>query len=152
MKIEVTRHTFLPNCTIGHLEVTFDKIPLLPIYVCDTLEPHAIDWETEKKVDGKTAIPCGEYETEFAISKKFKMNMLYLKNVPHFEGIMIHTGNRPKDTRGCILVGNNPRPSMNEILPKLIDSRIKYNLLWKMIVEARKKNETIKVIVKEDRR
>lgn len=153
MKIEITRHTFLPNCTIGHLVVVFDTVKcVLPIYVCDTLEPHTIDWETEQKVDGKTSIPCGEYETEFAYSKKFAKNMLYLKNVPHFEGVMIHTGNSPKDTRGCILVGTNPRPSMDEILPKLIDSRIKYNLLWKLIVRARANDEKITILVKEDRR
>ena len=152
MEIRVKRQYFLPNCTIGTLEVIFQSVPLLPIYICDTLEPHAIDWNNEDKVKAKTAIPCGEYEVEFAFSKKFARNMAYLKNVPHFEGVMIHWGNLPKDTHGCILVGHNPRANTDAIAPKLINSRIKYDLLWKFLVQARKKNESITIKIEEDRR
>ena len=152
MVIKVRRHSFLPNCTIGHLTVIFESVSsLLPVYVCDTLEPHAIDWSKEKKAHGKTAIPCGEYEIEFAFSKKFHQDMMFLKDVPHFEGVMIHWGNLPKDTRGCILVVHNPIAG-GEIAPKLNSSRIKYNLLWKIILAARKKNENVKIIIEEDRR
>ena len=152
MDIIVNRKHFLPNCTIGTLEVVFQKLPILPIYVCDTLEPHAIDWSKESKVHGKTAIPCGEYEVEFRFSKKFLGNMPYLKDVPNFEGVMIHKGNAPKDTKGCILVGHNCQSEKGEPLPKLINSKIKYDLLWKFIIQARKKNEPIKIIIKDDRR
>ena len=152
MKIIVKRQHFLPNCTIGTLEVIFQSVPILPIYICDTLEPHVIDWSKEEKVDGKTAIPSGEYEIEFAFSQKFNKNMVFLKCVPHFQGVMIHPGNSPKDTKGCILVGHNPRASMDEVAPSLINSKIKYDLLWKFLVQARKKNESITIKIVEDRR
>ena len=72
---------------------------------CDTLEPQWRDLKKEKKVRGKTAIPEGEYKIVMSPSSKFHRNMPYLKNVPQFEGIMIHPGNTVKDTIGCILVG-----------------------------------------------
>ena len=72
---------------------------------CDTLEPKWRDLKKEKKVRGKTAIPEGEYKIVMSPSAKFHRNMPYLKDVPQFEGIMIHPGNTVKDTMGCILVG-----------------------------------------------
>ena len=72
---------------------------------CDTLEPQWRDLKTEQKVMGKTAIPEGEYKIVMSPSAKFHRNMPYLKDVPQFEGIMIHPGNTVKDTMGCILVG-----------------------------------------------
>ena len=71
---------------------------------------------------GKTAIPCGEYDVEYRRSTKFKKLMPFLKDVPNFEGVMIHTGNRPCDSKGCILVGNKPRNNVGIILPRLIHS------------------------------
>ena len=72
---------------------------------CDTLEPQWRDLKKEKKVRGKTAIPEGKYKIVMSPSAKFHRNMPYLKDVPQFEGIMIHPGNTVKDTMGCILVG-----------------------------------------------
>ena len=72
---------------------------------CDTLEPKWRDLKTQQKVKGQTAIPEGEYKIVMSPSAKFHRNMPYLKNVPQFEGIMIHPGNTVKDTMGCILVG-----------------------------------------------
>ena len=72
---------------------------------CDTLEPRWRDLKTQQKVKGQTAIPEGKYKIVMSPSAKFHRNMPYLKDVPQFEGIMIHPGNTVKDTMGCILVG-----------------------------------------------
>ena len=74
-------------------------------YLMDTLEPHAIDWQREKKIMGRTAIPEGQYIMGFTTSKKFGEMTPYVQRVPHFTGILMHPGNTPSDTRGCILVG-----------------------------------------------
>lgn len=148
LNIKITRQHFLPNCTIGILEIKFEDVPLLPIYICDTLEPHAIDWSKEKKVKGKTAIPCGRYKVAYRFSGKFGKNMPFLENVPNFAGIMIHWGNNPRDSQGCILVGHNPRVNKNLIAPRLISSRLRFNLLEKYINKAMEKKEPVYVEIR----
>lgn len=59
----------------------------------------------EKKVYGETSIPFGEYEGQITYSPHFDKMLPLIKDVPHFKGIRIHTGNFIKDTYGCILVG-----------------------------------------------
>ncbi|MBR3626903.1 MAG: hypothetical protein IKN48_11325 [Bacteroidaceae bacterium] len=86
------------DCTLGHLYCGGVK-------VCDTLEPHCIDWQKEKKVYGQTAIPEGVYRCIIGYSTRFKAQRPYLENVPHFSGIMIHEGRDVRSTKGCILVG-----------------------------------------------
>lgn len=67
-----------------------------------------------RKVAGKTAIPAGRYKIQVKVSPSFKGKYYaqkyggkfpYLTNVPGFDAIMIHPGNLPADTRGCLLPG-----------------------------------------------
>lgn len=86
--------------------------------LCETLEPpvrelndlnHDGDFDDpgEGKIWGETAIPCGTYELTLNYSEHFDRDMIYLSDVPGFSYIMIHGGNTSKDTKGCILVGEN---------------------------------------------
>ena len=108
-------------------------------YFADTLEPRTIDWNKEEKVAGKTAIPEGTYKLEMKFSTKFKTQMPFLQNVPHFTGIMIHVGNSVRNTSGCILIGSRTFPSV------LTHSRDALNRLILLIEEH--KDETILVTV-----
>ena len=145
--------------TLGALQIQTESNNeyLTNRYFCDTLEPHAIDWRREEKVAGKTAIPTGRYKVVMSYSKTYKRRMPYLLNVPHFTGIMIHTGNSPDDTRGCILVGKAVRPQKPEeenptgkatVIGRLTDSRITFNKLYELIKEAVKKGEEAFLIIK----
>ena len=145
--------------TLGALQIQTESNNeyLTNRYFCDTLEPHAIDWRKEEKIAGKTAIPTGRYRLVMSYSKTYKRRMPYLLNVPHFTGIMIHTGNSPDDTRGCILVGKAVRPQKAEeenptgeatVIGKLTDSRITFNRLYELIREAMKKGEEVEVVIK----
>ena len=145
--------------TLGALQIQTEsnKEFLMNRYFCDTLEPHAIDWRREEKVAGKTAIPTGRYRVVMSYSKTYKRRMPFLQNVPHFTGIMIHTGNSPDDTRGCILVGKAVRPQKPEeenpsgeatVIGRLTDSRITFNRLYELIRVAMKKGEEVEVVIK----
>jgi hypothetical protein len=81
-------------------------------FKCYSLEDR---YRTEK-VKNETRIPAGTYEVklrEFGghyedYKKKYAghKGMLWLQDVPGFSDILIHIGNREKDTSGCILLNN----------------------------------------------
>lgn len=66
-----------------------------------TLEPPRRDPPNKPR-----AIPCGTYDVTWAFSPKHNRFVPLVENVPDFTGIEIHIGNYPKDTLGCLLVGN----------------------------------------------
>jgi len=72
-----------------------------------------------RKVKGQTAIPTRRYRITLKMrSPKFASDSRYawcggrlprLKDVPGFEGVLMHAGNTAKDSRGCLLIGVNTR-------------------------------------------
>ena len=78
----------------------------------------SVDSINRIKVHSTTAIPTGTYNiTLDVVSPRFSTKSFYknvcngklprLLNVKGFEGVLIHSGNRPEDTEGCIIVGYN---------------------------------------------
>lgn len=59
------------------------------------------------KVYAQTAIPTGTYKITMEYSPRFKRKLPLLHNVPHFIGILIHSGNDESSSAGCLIVGNN---------------------------------------------
>lgn len=72
------------------------------------------------KIPGKTRIPASKYWISLKPKGSSRMDvrytqqfgsmhegMLELQNVPNFTGVLIHIGNTPADTEGCILIGSS---------------------------------------------
>ncbi len=81
----------------------------------------------KEKVQNMTAIPAGRYEVILNWSERYKRQMPRVLNVPLFTGILIHSGNYPSHTSGCILVGKKKGDNaifesliaFDEIFPKI---------------------------------
>ena len=97
MKLKLTRHFFRPDRTIGEMEIDGK-------FFCYTLEDTVR--EAGVKIPHETAIPAGIYKVVVSFSQRFKKRLPMLLDVPGFQGVRIHGGNTPEDTRGCILVAH----------------------------------------------
>lgn len=152
MELRLERNHKLNDYTIGDLYID-------NIFYCNTLEDtdrgltsSMTEQEINKiKIKGKTAIPTGKYKiTLDIISPRFSNSSLYksidgklprLLNVPGFDGILIHIGNTPKDTDGCILVG------YNKIKGQVLNSKDTFNDLYTKLLEAKSKGELISITI-----
>lgn len=118
MKLLLKRIALRESYTIGKLYID-------GTYFCDTCEDRVRDINKdgdlndvgEGKVYGQTAIPYGTYQVTLDVqSPKYSQRAAYawckgylprLVDVPHFDGILIHSGNDATHSAGCILVGEN---------------------------------------------
>lgn len=82
------------------------------------------------KVPGDTAIPAGRYRITITQSPRFGRRLPLLHDVPGFEGIRIHAGNRSADTEGCILPGRSRGAGM------VMESRMAFERLYEQIRRA----------------
>ena len=143
MEIKLIRKYYQAKYTIGRLYVNNR-------FFSDCLEPPSLHL-TERsalgtiliaKYKGYRAIPTGRYRILITRSRRFGRWLPLLLNVKGFEGIRIHAGNKPEDTRGCILLGFNRRKGY------VLDSTRCVLTLVKMMTEAIAKGEKVFVEVK----
>lgn len=115
MKLEVLRFSSQEDSTNGILfDVTEGRK-----FLCYTLE----DEYRETKVMSETRIPAGTYKitlrTVGGHHGRYKVKyaemhkgMLWVRDVPGFEYILIHTGNTDEHTAGCLLVGDSQQSNL----------------------------------------
>lgn len=124
MKITVKRIFKGPSYTIGKLyidgqyfsDTIEDVVRHLPAVCPDTSKGRGC--KCKEKVYARTAIPEGTYKVTMEHSPRFKRRLPYLHDVPHFLGILIHSGNTDVDSAGCIIVGRNT------VKGKVLESRV----------------------------
>lgn len=140
-------------------EYTIGNLYINGIKFCDTLEDvdrsltQSMSLEDIKNIKKKsiTAIPTGKYEVTLSVqSPKFSKYTQYefckgylprLIDVPGFEGVLVHIGNFPSDTDGCVLVGKNTKKGM------VTDSTNTFKTLYSKLKEVSDKNEKIYITI-----
>ena len=111
MELEVLRFSSQKDSTSGLL---FDVTRGGREFLCYTIE----DEHREEKVFGETRVPAGTYRITLRtvggfhgryVKKYGEMHkgMLWVRDVPGFEYILIHTGNTDEHTAGCLLLGDS---------------------------------------------
>ena len=90
----------------GTLSDVYVEIDLETVYHCYGLEPIGPDCVESGK---DRRIPKGLYLVDWHSSPRFKKSLprLYSDRVSKDRCILIHAGNYPGDTEGCILLGKN---------------------------------------------
>jgi hypothetical protein len=107
MELDVLRYNSRSDYTDGLFFIDKD-------FECFTIE----DEERTIKIKGETRIPDGRYKVvlrkEGGFNRRygdkfgdFHKGMLWVKDVPGFEYILIHIGNDDDDTAGCLLLGKS---------------------------------------------
>lgn len=143
MNLQLRRIFKGDNYTIGRLyidgkyfsDTIEDTVRELPPFCSDT--SIGKNCSCPQKIYGKTAIPSGEYKITMEYSPKFKRILPRLHNVPHFLGILIHSGNTEADSAGCIIVGKN------KVKGKVLDSRVTSDALNEIL----KKEQNITIYI-----
>jgi len=113
MRIKLQRKFKSDKYTLGELflngeffcNTIEDRVRELPIICPDT--PKWKQCRCKEKVYAETAIPAGTYKVTLGESPRFKCVLPIIHDVPHFLGVLIHTGNTEEDSAGCIIVGMN---------------------------------------------
>ena len=144
MKLEVLRFRSKPDATFGILyDVTAGRR-----FLAYTLE----DEYRLNKVSAETRIPAGTYQIELRTegghheryAKKFSDihgGMLWIRNVPGFQWILIHIGNTDEDTAGCLLVGSE----LDTQKEKIIDSTKAYKRVYVHVAEALRRGDDVSI-------
>ena len=144
MEIVLKRDTFTPTSTIGTLTVN----GVFECYILEDTDRGLDDMMyiieiNKRKVYGETAIPYGIYKVVVTKSERFSQlrgkptYLPLLLNVKGFEGIRIHTGNKPEDTHGCQL------PARKKGVNNVSESTLAFNQLNDKINNAIKAGETV---------
>lgn len=154
MELTLYRKYRLEKYSIGKLYINGK-------YFCDTLEDTdrnlfqgmSEEWIIQEKKYGETAIPFGRYKiTLKQQSQKFSKKKVYefckgflprLLNVPCWDGVLIHIGNFPNDTLGCILVGEN------KVKGGVVNSTKWFKELYKILKDADDKGEEIWISIQK---
>ncbi|MEL6593544.1 MAG: DUF5675 family protein, partial [Bacteroidota bacterium] len=138
MVIDVVRYSFGKHDTLGKLYIDGK-------FMAYTIE----DEKRDVKVKHETCIPAGKYKLSLRTVggfhsrysndrdfNDFHIGMLWVREVPNFQFILIHVGNTDKDTSGCLLVGLEPdRSKENKIDSKrmIFGSRAAYKKVYPVI-------------------
>jgi hypothetical protein len=129
MSLFVLKRTVLwENSTVGEL---YDPDG---VFLSHVLE----DAVRNVKIQEKTAIPAGTYTMMIGWSNKRQRLVPFLLDVPFYEAIQIHPGNKPEDSKGCLLPGKAD-PNVKDWVANSQDT---FDRIFPIIRKACEKGET----------
>ena len=151
MKLEVLRISSQKDSTNG---ILFDITGGQRKFLCYTLEDEYRP--LEQKVMGETRIPAGTYKMTLRTVGGFHSRyserygdmhkgMLWVRDVPGFEYILIHSGNTDEHTAGCLLVGDSQNENISKKDGFIGASRTAYERIYPPIAEALKKGKSVTI-------
>ena len=149
MELEVVRFSSQRDSTNGAL---FDVSGGKRRFLCYTLE----DEYREDKVMGETRIPAGTYRITLRTvggfhgryEKKYgemHKGMLWVRDVPNFEYILIHTGNTDEHTAGCLLLGDSQQANFGSSNGMVGSSVNAYKRVYPPIAKALEEGESVSI-------
>ena len=148
MKLEVLRISSQDDSTNGILfDVTEGRK-----FLSYTLE----DEYRETKVMSETRIPAGTYKITLrkvggfhgryeAKYGEMHKGMLWVRDVPGFEYILIHTGNTDEHTAGCLLVGDSQQNNIIKADGFIGSSTAAYKRIYPPIAAALEAGEEVTI-------
>ena len=98
-----------PKANLLLIRDTFtDKSTLGKLYLNGEFYGHTLELAWKDNQKRVSCIPKGGYEVKkrHTEKSKYKYEHLHILDVPDRELILMHIGNYPKNSKGCILVGN----------------------------------------------
>jgi len=151
MKLEVLRISSQKDSTNG---ILFDVTGGQRKFLCYTLEDEFRP--LEQKVMGETRIPAGTYKitlrTVGGFHGRYKARygdmhkgMLWVRNVPGFEYILIHSGNTDEHTAGCLLVGDTQNENIKKSDGFIGSSRTAYERIYGPIAKALESGKSVTI-------
>jgi|TARA_R110001606_G_scaffold14373_3_gene60818 hypothetical protein len=149
MELEVLRFSSQKDSTNG---ILFDITNGKRTFLCYTLE----DEHRDDKVAGETRIPSGTYKITLRTvggfhgryEKKYgemHKGMLWVRDVPNFEYILIHTGNTDEHTAGCLLVGDSQQANFGSSDGFVGSSTQAYKRIYPSIAKALEEKELVTI-------
>ncbi len=148
MKLEVLRFSSQQDSTSGILfDVTNGRE-----FLCYTLE----DEDRTEKVAGETRVPSGTYAVTLRkeggfherYAHRFKdihLGMLWVRDVPGFEYILVHCGNTDEHTAGCLLVGETQESNLKKSNGFIGRSTQAYFDLYPRVAQAIESGEEVTI-------
>jgi hypothetical protein len=149
MDLEVLRISSQKDSTNG---ILFDVTGGKRTFLCYTLE----DEHRKEKVAGETRIPNGTYKITLRkvggfhsrYQKKYgnmHKGMLWVREVPNFEYILIHTGNTDEHTAGCLIVGDSQQANFGDSNGFVGSSTNAYKRIYPPIAKALESGEEVTI-------
>ena len=153
MELEVLRFSSQKDSTNG---ILFNITGGQRTFLCYTLE----DEHREEKVFGETRVPAGTYRITLRTTGGFHSRylkkygemhkgMLWVRDVPNFEYILIHTGNTDEHTAGCLLVGDSQQANFGNSNGMVGSSVQAYKRIYPEIAKALENNEEVTICYRD---